>query len=368
MELYRLILGKWALNIGDLLKILKEAPCPRSLIKITSERLLNPKKSTLQSFFGKFFRNLYKIPCSHLSSSPRKSHKIKFIGHGGGIIKRLKRNSTYAILCMLCMVVAAVPISGAVGDQDNNANGENPSDGLQVGISHSDVQETQNVLQNKKPFGEGTDKILGNNITDDSLRLGSTGDEVKKLQQWLTDYGYYSGDVDGNFGEGTETAVRMFQEEAGLIVDGVVGNDTRKAMESWDKYLAEVEAASSEQTDDSYTADTSTASYSKSTTTKRSYAKAVRSYNRNYNTRSYSRSYSSYSSWSAYGDCWAISEAAYQRLTASGKKARIIQYPNSYVNNHRSVQYWDGGKWVDYRNVPTRGVPTSRKGAEIVIK
>lgn len=54
MELYRLILGKWALNIGDLLKILKEAPCPRSLIKITSERLLNPKKALYSPFLENF--------------------------------------------------------------------------------------------------------------------------------------------------------------------------------------------------------------------------------------------------------------------------------------------------------------------------
>lgn len=273
--------------------------------------------------------------------------------HGGGIIKRVKRNSTYAILCMLCMVVAAVPISGAVDGQDNGANGENPTSGLQVGVTNSDVQETQNVLQNKKPFGENTTKILGNNTTDGSLRLGSTGDDVKKLQQWLTDYDYYSGDVDGVFGNDTETAVRMFQEEAGLIVDGVVGKDTKKAMENWDKYLAEVQAAGEKSTD-SYSSSKST------TTTKKSYATAVRSYTRTYNTRYNSR-------WSGSGDCWDISNAAYSRLTASGQRARIIQYANSYVGNHRSVQTWNGNTWVDYYDVPQRGVPTSRRGSETVV-
>jgi len=32
MELHKLILGKWALNKGDLVKILKEGVGPRSLI------------------------------------------------------------------------------------------------------------------------------------------------------------------------------------------------------------------------------------------------------------------------------------------------------------------------------------------------
>ncbi|PKL73244.1 MAG: peptidoglycan-binding protein, partial [Methanobacteriales archaeon HGW-Methanobacteriales-2] len=45
------------------------------------------------------------------------------------------------------MVVAAIPISGAVGDQNNNAIGENPADGLSIGVTNSEIQETQDVLQ-----------------------------------------------------------------------------------------------------------------------------------------------------------------------------------------------------------------------------
>ncbi|MBP1945309.1 hypothetical protein J2743_000649, partial [Methanobacterium petrolearium] len=33
------------------------------------------------------------------------------------------------------MVFAAVPISGAVGDQDNNVNNENSASDLKVGVS-----------------------------------------------------------------------------------------------------------------------------------------------------------------------------------------------------------------------------------------
>jgi N-acetylmuramoyl-L-alanine amidase len=132
-----------------------------------------------------------------------------------------------------------------------------------------------------------------------------------------------------------------------------VGKDTKKAMESWDKYLAEVQAAGEKSTD-SYSSSKST------TTTKKSYATAVRSYTRTYNTRYNSR-------WSGSGDCWDISNAAYSRLTASGQRARIIQYANSYVGNHRSVQTWNGNTWVDYYDVPQRGVPTSRKGSETVV-
>jgi len=276
------------------------------------------------------------------------------MGYGGGIIKRVKRNSTYAILCMLCMVVAAIPISGAVGDQNIDTNGVNPASGLTVGVTGAEVQEAQSVIANDKPFGENSAKILGNNTTTNgSLKLGATGDKVKELQQWLTDYGYYSGDIDGNFGADTEKAVKSFQEESGLIVDGVVGNDTKNAMTNWDKYLAQVQAAAGEETS------TSTASSSSSTSSKKTYASAVRSYSNSY----------SYSSGGYSGDCWDVSNAMYSQLTSSGTRARIVQYSNSYSSNHRSVEVWNGNGWVDadYSGQGWVGQPTSHDSSATVI-
>ncbi|MFA0832575.1 MAG: peptidoglycan-binding protein [Methanobacterium formicicum] len=264
----------------------------------------------------------------------------------------MKRNSTYAVLCMLCMVVAVVPISGAVGDQDNSANGVNPASGLQVGVTGAEVKEAQSVIVNNKPFGENSSKILGNNTTTNgSLKLGATGDKVKELQQWLTDYGYYSGDIDGVFGNDTEKAVKDFQEESGLIVDGVVGNDTKNAMANWDKYLAQVQAAAGESTSDT--------SYSSSkSTSKKTYATAVRSYTKSY---SYSKGYS--------GDCWDVSNAMYSQLTSSGTRARIVQYANSYSSNHRSVEVWNGNSWVDadYSGQAWVGQPTAHDSSATVI-
>ena len=52
------------------------------------------------------------------------------------------------------------------------------------------------------------------------LRRGSRGDTVKKMQEAL------KVDADGIFGGGTETAVRAFQQENGLKVDGMAGPDT----------------------------------------------------------------------------------------------------------------------------------------------
>lgn len=49
-----------------------------------------------------------------------------------------------------------------------------------------------------------------------------------------------------------------------------------------------------------------------------------------------------------FGDCWDNSEMLYQKLKSQGNDVRIIQYPTSLSSNHRSVQYYSNGKWVDY--------------------
>ncbi|MDH4099803.1 MAG: peptidoglycan-binding protein [Nitrospirota bacterium] len=63
-----------------------------------------------------------------------------------------------------------------------------------------------------------------------SYRLGSKGTEVSRIQQRLKEEGLYLGPVDGDFGGGTEAAVRVFQAKEGLEVDGNVGPITWKAL------------------------------------------------------------------------------------------------------------------------------------------
>jgi lysozyme family protein len=58
------------------------------------------------------------------------------------------------------------------------------------------------------------------------LRWGTKGDDVKALQQVLSSLGFDAGDVDGEFENNTEEAVKAFQLKAGLMVDGEVGSMT----------------------------------------------------------------------------------------------------------------------------------------------
>lgn len=62
------------------------------------------------------------------------------------------------------------------------------------------------------------------------LKRGSTGNDVKTLQDELKRLGYYGGAVDGMFGPETESAVKAYQAKHHLVADGVVGPITRAAI------------------------------------------------------------------------------------------------------------------------------------------
>ncbi len=55
------------------------------------------------------------------------------------------------------------------------------------------------------------------------MKLGSSGDNVTKLQKRLTELGFYNDAITGYFGEATEAAYKQFQIAAGVTVDGVAG-------------------------------------------------------------------------------------------------------------------------------------------------
>ncbi len=78
-----------------------------------------------------------------------------------------------------------------------------------------------------------------------TLRKGSTGDDVKFIQEKLLMNGFYSGRsfvddyatvIDGIFGAETEAAVKKMQHWAGIPDDGIVGPQTWAV---FDRYFQE---------------------------------------------------------------------------------------------------------------------------------
>jgi N-acetylmuramoyl-L-alanine amidase len=62
------------------------------------------------------------------------------------------------------------------------------------------------------------------------LEVGSSGNNVVKVQKRLIQYDYLDGVADGKYGAATQAAVRLFQRRNGLAVDGRVGPSTAAAL------------------------------------------------------------------------------------------------------------------------------------------
>lgn len=63
-----------------------------------------------------------------------------------------------------------------------------------------------------------------------SYRQGSSGEQVKKIQTKLKNWGYYDGAADGIYGSRTVAAVKYFQRSNGLTADGICGPATLRAL------------------------------------------------------------------------------------------------------------------------------------------
>jgi len=59
----------------------------------------------------------------------------------------------------------------------------------------------------------------------------SPKEQIRQVQQRLKDLGYYQMTVDGIFGNGTKEAVKAFQRDKKLHADGIIGENTLKALD-----------------------------------------------------------------------------------------------------------------------------------------
>ncbi len=71
------------------------------------------------------------------------------------------------------------------------------------------------------------EKLMSPDATPNGLSIGDEGDIVKRVQNLLIKLGYLSkGSATGYFGDVTDKAVKSFQKNNGLVVDGNVGRKT----------------------------------------------------------------------------------------------------------------------------------------------
>ncbi len=63
-----------------------------------------------------------------------------------------------------------------------------------------------------------------------TLRVGSRGQSVTRVQQALIELGYELEEADGHYGAKTRDAVRAFQMDSNLKADGIAGKATQEAL------------------------------------------------------------------------------------------------------------------------------------------
>ena len=93
-----------------------------------------------------------------------------------------------------------------------------------AGIDYVNVGRNEQLIINNEQLKEPT--------IPKTVRKGSKGDAVKEMQSLLQQLEYDLGPcgVDGDFGRMTEKAVKAFQKDHGLKIDGVVGSKTWAAL------------------------------------------------------------------------------------------------------------------------------------------
>lgn len=282
---------------------------------------------------------------------------------GGGIITK---KTAYAAFVALCLIFSALPFAAAAEIQNTSIN------------------------QSTSVSTSGTNAVTEIVIKNGGLKIGDEGNHVIELQKWLKNQGYYTGDLDGSFGPYTKKAVKFFQNDSKIIVDGWVANQTINSMENLTGKCVFTNYTGSYTTSSNYKStktkfedsnsitngnttkkvaenaktttkkvsnnETTSVSKKTSTTTKKSVTtkSATTSSSLSQILASGAKyGYSHAASTAAgmiscgSGDCWAMSEYLYSRLQAAGIDSRIVQYSTAYSSRHRSVQLYQNGAWVD---------------------
>lgn len=105
---------------------------------------------------------------------------------------------------------------------------------IKVGSGSSDSSSSSSSSSSKKTETKSSDGTCG---------PGDYGEVVKKVQKKLKKLGYYTGTIDGDYGNGTKTAVKNFQKRNGLTANGTVNKKTLAKMNSSDAKKAAVSDA-----------------------------------------------------------------------------------------------------------------------------
>ena len=105
-----------------------------------------------------------------------------------------------------------------------------------IKVTDSSGSSSDSKKSSSKSSSKSTKNTKSKNSgsSDGTCAPGDSGSAVKKVQQRLKKLGYYTGSIDGDYGNGTKTAVKNFQKRNGLTANGTVNKKTLAKLNSSD--------------------------------------------------------------------------------------------------------------------------------------
>ena len=182
---------------------------------------------------------IYNVDNTKLYTVEGNTSSAEGVVENGGCVAKKSYSKTYSRIAKICRPYwdgnkASESISGKIDTvkevqiwlNNNFSSGLTP-DGL-----YGTLTKKALVKALQKTIGVSSDGIYGTktNAAVKNLKKGSTGTLVKILQAFLVCNGYVSAYVDGDFGSGTEAALKEYQKKKGLTADGIAGKNTFKAL------------------------------------------------------------------------------------------------------------------------------------------
>ncbi|MEH2071646.1 MAG: peptidoglycan-binding domain-containing protein [Nostoc sp.] len=111
-----------------------------------------------------------------------------------------------------------------------NNKSQNPATATRVaqGTQQGSTMKKPNAMH--KPSAMHKSNTMAKPSSGSVLRVGSTGEAVKNVQNSLKQQGFYTASVNGVFDNKTRAAVMKFQKSKGLRADGIAGRRTLAAL------------------------------------------------------------------------------------------------------------------------------------------
>mgnify|MGYP004579592517 CR=1 FL=1 len=127
--------------------------------------------------------------------------------------------------------IANAIVKGLVGQTSNNTDSVTIQQS-NTNVSNDWVRRLQEECNRQGFSNQEVDGIPGPNTVAGcpTLKYGARGNITRLLQERLVELGYDTNGIDGIFGNGTLEAVRSFQANNGLEVDGIVGPNTIRSL------------------------------------------------------------------------------------------------------------------------------------------